>query len=845
MVKVLVGVIKEMVHAPLLLIKEMCSMAFFKIDNVQEQMKIDLAAMHVYDKALNWHQQFVKKIKEFETNWFCASLPNLFEELLNKLELTKSYVVSLFVGGLKDEISMPIRMFKLSSLTDAFSMAKMQETTNFSMKPRCNSTPSTHKYANSGYVNRGNSLLPKLVSNTLTLHAPTPVNNGGNGGQKANSVPFRKQLTQKEMAKKRAKNQCFYSDQRHARGHKCSGQLYYLKAIGETDKGCLEEEVREVDEIFEEFEGDVTKELVTENNLHISLNALSGLNFFQTMRVNGMVRKKVLHILVDCGSTHNFLDVTTAKKLGCIIQSTSPLQVSVENGQEMVSSYECNQFHWSLHGETFTSDVMLLPLRGCKMVLGIQWLATLGDIKEKCCERRSNEASTTVILGALCLSSSTIANGNGKAMVKELLESRVIRPSQSPLSSPLVMVKKKDDTWRMCVDYRMNKGDICKTAFRTHEGHYEFLVMPFGLTNAPSTFQSLMNTVFNPYLRKFALVFFNDIIVYSKTVEEHYDHLRQILKVMQDNTLFAKKSKSDFSHEYVVETNASGTGIGVMLCQNGHPLAYLSTTLSSKHQAMSTYEKEFLAVLTALEKWKGENVVADALSKMDQGVVLLHMTISTVSTDVWDKVKNSWQNDVDAQQLIQSLIDHTHKVTKYTWEQNILKRKGKIMVGSDVELRTQLITYYHSETISGHSEADHDLSAYPRLLQPLPILEKIWSEISMELIEKIPLSHGKSVIMVVVDRLSNYAHFMPLAHPFSANQVAQVFLDGVTNCMVYQIPFKVESVDRTLNSREEAIGVMKFHLKRSQDMMKSQAYKHRTNRQFCEGAWSNLKVAAA
>ena len=159
--------------------------------------------------------------------------------------------------------------------------------------------------------------------------------------------------------------------------------------------------------------------------------------------------------------------------------------------------------------------------------------------------------------------------------LQDLLEKGVIRPSVSPWGAPMLFVKKKDGSMRLCIDYReLNKltiknkyplpriddlfdqlkGAVCfskidlrsgyhqlkikpedipKTAFRTRYGHYEFLVMSFGLTNAPAAFMDLMNRVFKKYLDKFVIVFIDDILIYSKTEEDHAEHLRITLEILR------------------------------------------------------------------------------------------------------------------------------------------------------------------------------------------------------------------------------------------------------------------------------------------------------------------------
>ena len=96
---------------------------------------------------------------------------------------------------------------------------------------------------------------------------------------------------------------------------------------------------------------------------------------------------------------------------------------------------------------------------------------------------------------------------------------------------------------------RVMEGDKMKTTLKTHSGLYEFTVMPFGLTNTPAKFQVVMNTIFDSLLRKCVLVFMDDILVYSRTLEEHIDHLQQVLQILHDNSFLLKRSKCMFAEQ--------------------------------------------------------------------------------------------------------------------------------------------------------------------------------------------------------------------------------------------------------------------------------------------------------
>jgi len=495
--------------------------------------------------------------------------------------------------------------------------------------------------------------------------------------------------------------------------------------------------------------------------------------------------------------------------------------------------------------------------------------------------------------------------------------------------------------------------------------------MSFGLMNAPATFQALMNETFRGLLRRYVLVFFDDILVYSQTWEEHLLHLERVLSILANEQLYANKKKCNFGRtkieylghvisaqgvavdpskvdsvtswpvptnirgvrgflgltgyyrkfvkgyrkiaqplteltkkdnfrwteeahrafdtlkiclthtpvlalprfdeEFRLECDASGSGIRAILVQNNRPVAYFSKSLSGKNLMKSTYEKELMAVVLAVQHWRPyllgrhfvvqtghkslkqllqqkvingnqqdwlakllgynfdivyksgkENRGADSLSRRDDDGEI-NILVYFPFWAYCQAIAAETQEDARLKKIVAELQEDPASHPSYSYSQNTLFYGNRLVVAETSGWIPQLLQEFHASPQGGHSgfyktyrrlaenlywkgmkgtvqrfvrscdvcQRQKYLTSSPaRLLQPLPVPERIWDDLSLDFITGLPKSQGFETIMVVVGRLSKYVHFVPLKHPFTARSVAELFvkeivrLHGVPNSLV-------------------------------------------------------------
>lgn len=157
-------------------------------------------------------------------------------------------------------------------------------------------------------------------------------------------------------------------------GHHLKNRKYQIFVME-----CDGEESVDEEEFYEAITYELTDEF-TDKTPTISINALSGSTTLNCMRLIGLYGKRKLFVLIDPGSTHNFLDLAVAKEIGYYLEVIKPKAIFVVNGSKMLAKYKCSEFTWKVQGYTLSTEVRTLPLDCCDLVLGVQWLTTLGPI---------------------------------------------------------------------------------------------------------------------------------------------------------------------------------------------------------------------------------------------------------------------------------------------------------------------------------------------------------------------------------------------------------------------------------------------------------------------------------
>ncbi|XP_071900910.1 uncharacterized protein [Coffea arabica] len=629
---------------------------YFKINGVEENMKTEIAELYLRDRADTWfHRAFSGRevilwtelatalcerfgegtpeeaIEEFNKLRQEGSVADYLEkfELLKALvmpslpHLVDSYYKACFLSGLKEEIVNMVKMAKPLTLADAIEAAKLQEKNLRAMQKihtRAYPGPPLHTKPHSTpqAITRGALLLPEPQTNTpsktINIQIATRTNSRGS--------PL--------------------------------SHIHLLLVNDESeDSASIDGEKETEPNVF----CDCIEGKLEDEHIEVSVHALAGGGEHRTIKLRGVIKGRTVTALIDSGNTHCFLDEQLARSLG-LISSGPSLVVKLRAVTEEVPEAEA------------------IPLE-----------------MERVLQEFEDDGTWRFCVDYRQLNELTVKSKYPIPLIDELLDE---------LNGSKYFTK--IDLRAGYFQIRVKTEDIPKTAFRTHQGLYEFKVMPFGLTNAPATFQDLMNHVFQKQLRKSVLVFFDDILVYSSSLQEHLKHVAEVLNILRRHQLYAKRSKCafaqaqveylghiiseegvkvdpgkiegmvkwprlenvkqlrgflgltgyyrrfvrgygsitkpltallkkdsfqlggeakkafqrlkgamsdipvlalpDFNQPFVVETDACYNGIGAVLMQKRRPIAYISQGLGPKNMGLSIYEKELLALVTAVTKWR-------------------------------------------------------------------------------------------------------------------------------------------------------------------------------------------------------------------------------------------------
>ncbi|XP_068636058.1 uncharacterized protein [Aristolochia californica] len=381
----------------------------------------------------------------------------------------------------------------------------------------------------------------------------------------------------------------------------------------------------------------------------------------------------------------------------------------------------------AMHGlrssNTMQVDLLVIPLVGFNLVLGVKWLQLLGPILW---DFHARTMTFTAQQGQITLQG---IKDEIERQCMNMLAQGVIQPSRSPFSSPVLLVHKKDKSWRFCVDYWQLNLKTIKDKFRI------------------PVVDELLDELHDPNVLWAEVAYFSHII---SVVGVKVDQSKIQAEALASTPVL---QLLDFDEDFVVECDVSGGGIGAMLQQLGDPISYFSRQLGEHQHKLAAYERELIGLAKIIAASSiflnnasshhhssigSSNLGADALSR--QNIPDPHVyALSNPHSLLLDSISEETNHYPKLISLYQDIQQGT---TAHHW-----------------------MIHDHLSTKQGQS------LSHAGLLQPLQLSSQIWSNISMDFIDGCPTSSDKSVIF---DRFSKYGHFIALAHPYTATQGTQL-----------------------------------------------------------------------
>ncbi|GKA73531.1 ty3-gypsy retrotransposon protein, partial [Tanacetum coccineum] len=861
---------------------------YFKYYHIPDEEKVEVASMHLEGDALDLYA------------WL--SIDESFARRSSRVSNWPDHcLLGVFLNGLKEELKSYVRILKPRTVYNAMSLTIEFESKVSQSRPGKSST----------WTPNSRITVPESKNTTTTSPQPTI------------SPKQPPRITDAEKQNRFLKGECFRCGDKYGPGHRCKTGTFKLL---------------EVDDVTEEPPD--TQEVNLDENpsevAEISLHAIFGKSQPTTMNVHGTLN-----------STEGSFNTIGGLK---VVQDFYPFSiggVDLVLGIQWLATLNTVQANWKEMFMIFNIDGKQYKLQDSLKPI-ITKYNTVFDEPRNLPPLRSRTHSFPLV------PNSTPPNirlyrypfyqkTEIEQQVEELLASGFIQPSTSPFSIPVLLVKKKDNTWRMCVDYRalnnimiadkypipnidellnelygatifskldlrsgyyqirVQAQDIAKTAFQTHSGHYEFKKVVFlghVITSEgvqveqekisavqswpiPTTVKEVrgflgLTGYYRRFVKNYGLIARplttltkKDGFLWSDEALKAFNELKQALLSTPILRL------PNFLKTFVVECDTSSDGVGAILSQDDHPVAYFSKGLSPSNRFKSAYDRELLALVLAqritlieqqrlflklmpykfsiIHRTGKENRGADALSRRPYIGTLLTLTV-LYCVEVAE-IKSGLQTDPYTNDIIQKLLlPDSSSVSDFSFVDQFLFYKLRLVIPNISNLKQEVRLFVQQCLIC--QQQKYQTLSPAGLLQPLPVPTRIWEDISMDFIVGLPPS-GRDVVFLShfwqeLFRLTQTKLQLSTSyHPQTDGQTEVINrgLEAYLRCFAHEQPVKWSSeppsllpyvmgetknaeLEQQLVDRDDMLKLIRHNLHKAQDRMRQQANSKRHDISF-------------